>query len=117
MKKYILLLVSLTALTLAGCSDFLDRPQKSAMDDTNYWTNENNLRFFANGYYINYFTGYYSGWSVPYVPLRGYYFSDDFTSAGTQSHFETAARLRDTVPLKRLVCLLNTQDRTGTLLG
>ena len=91
MKKYILLLVSLTALTLAGCSDFLDRPQKSAMDDTNYWTNENNLRFFANGYYINYFTGYYSGWSVPYVPLRGYYFSDDFTSAGTQSHFETAA--------------------------
>ncbi|MEJ1730947.1 hypothetical protein SMA90_31960, partial [Escherichia coli] len=60
------------------------------MDDTNYWSNENNLRLFANGYYINYFTGYYSGWSVPYTPLRGYYFSDDFTSTGTQSHFEVS---------------------------
>ena len=49
MKKYILLLVSLTALPLAGCIDFLDSPQKSALDDTNYCTNENNLRFFATG--------------------------------------------------------------------
>lgn len=91
MKKYIILFVSLSAFLLAGCSDFLDRPQKSAMDDTNYWTNENNLRLFANGYYVNYFTGYFSGWSVDYTPLRGYYFSDDFTSAGTQSAFEASA--------------------------
>lgn len=90
MKKHIILIVSLSAILVAGCSDFLDRPQKSAMDDTNYWSNENNLRLFANGYYINYFTGYYSGWSVPYTPLRGYYFSDDFTSTGTQSHFEVS---------------------------
>jgi len=90
MKKHIILIVSLSAILVAGCSDFLDRPQRSAMDDTNYWSNENNLRLFANGYYINYFTGYYSGWSVPYTPLRGYYFSDDFTSTGTQSHFEVS---------------------------
>lgn len=61
------------------------------MDDGNYWTSESNLRLFSNGFYANYFVGYNSTWGTDYAPLRGYYFSDDFTSAGKQSGFETQA--------------------------
>lgn len=61
------------------------------MDDGNYWTSESNLRLFSNGFYANYFVGYNSTWGVDYAPLRGYYFSDDFTSSGKQSGFETQA--------------------------
>lgn len=35
--------------------------------------------------------GYNSAWGVDYAPLRGYYFSDDFTSDGKQGGFETQA--------------------------
>lgn len=87
MKKYSILLV--IALVLGGCEDFLDRPQLTEMNDETYWTSENNLRLFANGFYSNYFVGYNSGFGVDYAPLRGYTFSDDFTSSGKQGGFET----------------------------
>lgn len=91
MKKYIILLVSVVTLGLAGCSDFLDRPSLTTMNDGNYWTSENNLRLFANGFYTNYFVGYNSSFTEDYASLRGYYFSDDLASAGKQSGFETQA--------------------------
>ncbi len=91
MKKYILILVSVVTLGIAGCSDFLDRPSLTTMNDGNYWTSENNLRLFANGYYANYFNGYASSFTEDYASLRGYYFSDDLASAGKQSGFETQA--------------------------
>jgi hypothetical protein len=61
------------------------------MNDDNYWTSENNLRLFANGFYTNYFVGYNSAFGVDYAPLRGYNFADDFASSGKQSGFETQA--------------------------
>lgn len=91
MKKHILIIFSAVALLTSSCSGFLDRPSLTTMDDGNYWTSENNLRLFANGFYQNYFVGYNSAWGVDYAPLRGYYFSDDFTSAGKQAGFETQA--------------------------
>ncbi|OFY40491.1 MAG: glycan metabolism protein RagB [Bacteroidetes bacterium GWF2_40_14] len=91
MKKYILIILSVVTLMFAGCSDFLNRQSLTTMNDDNYWTSENNLRLFANGFYANYFVGYSSAWGVDYTPLRGYYFSDDFTSTGKQSGFETQA--------------------------
>lgn len=91
MKKYKIIFLFLTAIVFTGCSEFLDRQSKTTMDDGNYWTSENNLRLFANGFYPNYFVGYNSGWGVDYAPLRGYYFSDDVTSTGKQSGFETTA--------------------------
>ncbi len=91
MKKYIFILFTIAGLGLTGCEKFLDRPSLTTMDDGNYWTSENNLRLFANGFYANYFTGYNATWGVDYAPLRGYYFSDDFTSSGKQSGFETQA--------------------------
>lgn len=63
------------------------------MDDGNFWTSENNLRYFVNLAYPTYFVGYASSWTTPYVP--GVYpgeWSDDNTKTGTQAH------LRQTVP-------------------
>lgn len=91
MKKYSIILIAVVTLAFSSCSEFLDRPSLTTMNDDNYWTNENTVRLFSNGFYSNYFVGYNSGWGVDYAPLRGYYFSDDFTSSGKQSSFETQA--------------------------
>jgi starch-binding outer membrane protein, SusD/RagB family len=91
MKKNLIIILSVVALVINSCEDFLDRPSLTTMNDENYWTSENNLRLFANGFYANYFVGYNATWGVDYAPLRGYYFSDDFTSAGKQGGFETQA--------------------------
>ncbi len=93
MKRYLPILIFAVALGFTGCEDvdFLDRPSLTTMNDENYWTSENNLRLFANGFYSNYFVGYNSAWGTDYAPLRGYYFSDDFTSTGKQGGFETQA--------------------------
>jgi hypothetical protein len=91
MKKYTLILIAVVALAFTGCKEFLDRPSLTQMNDGNYWTNENNVRLFANGFYANYFNGYNSSWTVDYAPLRGYTFNDDLTSTGKQSGFETQA--------------------------
>jgi starch-binding outer membrane protein, SusD/RagB family len=91
MKKYLFILMTVVGLFLTSCEDFLDRPSLTTMNDGNYWTSENNLRLFADGFYSNYFVGYNATWGVDYTPLRGYYFADDFTSSGKQSGFETQA--------------------------
>jgi len=90
MKKYSIILLMI-ALVFGSCEDFLDRQPLSEMNDQNYWTSENSLRLFANGFYTNYFVGYNSAFAPDYAPLRGYYFSDDFASAGKQISFETQA--------------------------
>lgn len=78
-------------LALGGCEDFLDRPQLTAMNDETYWTSENNLRLFANGFYPAYFMGYNVSFGVEYTPLRGYTFCDDLTYTGKQANFEAQA--------------------------
>jgi hypothetical protein len=102
MKKYSIILLMI-ALVFGSCEDFLDRPPLTQMTDQNYWTNENNLRLFANGFYTNYFVGYNNNFGIDYAPLRGYNFSDDFASTGKQSSFETqppASRgdIREVIP-------------------
>jgi hypothetical protein len=89
MKKYFFILFVTAGLVLASCETFLDRQSLTTMNDANYWTSENNLRLFANGFYANYFVGYNSAWGVDYTPLRGYYFADDYTSSGKQTGFDT----------------------------
>lgn len=91
MKRYLYILLLVVTLGFTGCSDFLDRPSLTTMNDDNYWTSENNLRLFANGFYTNYFVGYNSGFTEDYAPVRGYYFADDFASSGKQGGFETQA--------------------------
>lgn len=82
--------MAFAAISITGCDGYLDRQQKADMDDNNFWTNEANLRLFVNGFYPNYFVGYNSGWGTGYSPLRGYYFSDDFTSSNKQTNFSTS---------------------------
>jgi hypothetical protein len=92
MKKiFIIFTIVVVGLAFTSCEKFLDRPSLTTMDDGNFWTSESNLRLFANGFYSNYFTGYNSAWGIDYAPLRGYYFSDDFTSSGKQGGFEVQA--------------------------
>lgn len=91
MKVKLFITAAVVALLFSSCENFLDRPTLTTMNDGNYWTSENNLRLFANGFYENYFAGYNSVWGVAYAPLRGYYFADDFTSSGKQGNFETQA--------------------------
>lgn len=91
MKKHILFFITIFTLIFSSCEDFLDRPSKTEMDDNTYWTSENNLRLFANGFYTNYFVGYNSSWTTDYAPRLGYTFSDDLTYTGKQSVFETQA--------------------------
>lgn len=92
MKRNILLYsILFSAILWAGaCSDVLDRPQLNDMNDDTYWRNESDLRLFSNGFYLNYFVGYNNTWGTAYAPLRGYYFSDDFSNANVQSNFESS---------------------------
>jgi starch-binding outer membrane protein, SusD/RagB family len=91
MKKYLYLFLLAAIIVFTGCEKFLDRSSLTTMQDDSYWSNENNVRMFANGFYANYFVGYNSAWGVDYAPLRGYYFADDFASSGKQSGFEVQA--------------------------
>jgi len=91
MKKIIIVLIAAVTLVFSSCEDYLDKPSLTTMNDENYWTGENSLRLFANGFYNNYFVGYSNTWGVDYASLRGYTFSDDLASAGKQGGFETQA--------------------------
>lgn len=64
MKKKIFYLFALATLGFAGCNkEFLTKfPQDVFTDDT-YWTNENNIRTFALGFYPTYFVGYGAAWT------------------------------------------------------
>jgi hypothetical protein len=85
MKKLIYIFFALAGLTLVGCDDFLDRPSKTTMDDSNYWSSETNVRLFVNGAYQNYFVGYNSGWSSAYGPgVHAGEYSDDGSTSGKQ---------------------------------
>lgn len=92
MKKNIIIgNLLLIVFLISSCSDVLDRPELNNMNDDTYWRNETDLRLFTNGFYINYFVGYNNTWGVAYAPLRGYYFSDDFSNSNVQSNFESSA--------------------------
>lgn len=67
----------------------LDRPPLTQIEDDQFWISESNVRLYANDNYTYFFPGYNSGFGVDYAPVRGYTFSDDFTSTNKQALFET----------------------------
>lgn len=73
-----------------SCDDILDRPEKNSPSDQHFWKTEIDLSLYANGFYANYFIGYGQGWSASYSPFRGYGFSDDVASTGTQANFTSS---------------------------
>lgn len=91
MKNKLLLAICSLALCIgaSSCDDLLDRPQKNTPDDNAFWKTESDIRLYSHGFYGNYFIGYGQGWSASYSPFRGYGFSDDVASTGTQSNFSS----------------------------
>jgi hypothetical protein len=87
MKKTVLFV--LCSLLLGSCNDYIDRPQLNSPDDETYWTQEGNLRLFANEFYTQFFVGYNSSWTADYAHYRGYVFNDDMVSKDSQTPFET----------------------------
>lgn len=82
--------ILLSTLFISSCEDFLDRPQLNNPDDQSFWTQENNIRLFANEFYPQFFVGYNSSWTLDYSHFKGYMFSDDVVSKNVQSLFETS---------------------------
>lgn len=65
MKKKILCLFILSSFVLPGCEDdFLNRYPLDRLIDETYWTNENNVRTYAWGFYRTYFPGYGSSYTT-----------------------------------------------------
>ena len=89
MKKILYIIGSVCLVAaLSGCNKFLDRPTKTAMDDSNYWTSSDNVGLFVNGAYSNYFAGYSSGWTQTWgVGSRGQEVSDDWSQPAQQRNF------------------------------
>ena len=86
-----LILCSIALCAVAvSCDDILDRPEKNSPSDQHFWKTEIDLSLYANGFYANYFIGYGQGWSASYSPFRGYGFSDDVASTGTQANFTSS---------------------------
>lgn len=90
MKKNRLIIFTIATLLLSSCSDVLNRPEKTQPTDDGYWKTESDLRLYMNKYPTQYFSGYNTGWTTAYAPLRGYYFADDFASEAKQSNFENS---------------------------
>jgi hypothetical protein len=93
MKNKILILLTALSLFVSSCSDnVLDRPPLTVFTDDTYWTSEDRLRLFANGFYndvynVGFFQGYSRSWTLYYVPVRSLFNSDDFANSGTQTGF------------------------------
>lgn len=90
MKNKIKYIALVLLVSLAGCNDVLERPNKTKPTDETSWKNESDLRLYTNQYKPQYFIGYNSSWSVEYTPVRGYNFADDFASVGRQRNFENS---------------------------
>ena len=89
-RRVVSCFILLSTLFISSCEDFLDRPQLNNLDDQSFWTQENNIRLFANEFYPQFFVGYNSSWTLDYSHFKGYMFSDDVVSKNVQSLFETS---------------------------
>ena len=92
--KHLKYLYSLLACVfLLSCKkEVLDRPplDKIIDSDNGFWRNEDDVRLYTNAFYPNYFTGFNTGFTVDYTPVRGYTFNDDLTGKNVQSNFESS---------------------------
>lgn len=75
-KKYFLPIVLITLLVTGCTKEFLNRTPLDSVDDSNFWTNEANLRQHSIYYYRSMFYGYGGGWDVKAAPQRGSFNTD-----------------------------------------
>jgi hypothetical protein len=83
MKNTIKIFIALfLALTTVGCNEeFLEVPPIDKLTDETYWSNEDNVRTFAYGFYPKYFVGYSAGWGWGSY-FTGQSLNDDFAPSG-----------------------------------
>lgn len=84
------IIIGFLALTLTGCTEFLDRPPLTDLTDETAWENEDNVRMYANKFYPDFFVGYSTGFSYGGAALMGFTFSDDAVLLGRQGNFTRA---------------------------
>jgi len=82
--------IILLLISFSSCEELLDRPPLTTIEEDQFWVSESNLRLFVNENYTYFFPGYNTSFGTDYAPLRGYTFSDDFTSTNKQPLFETS---------------------------
>lgn len=88
MKLKIYLILAVVAFSLTNCNDVLDRPSLTTAEDDAYWTNEEKVRLYANGFYSYFFVGYGVKYSeTAYTPNVNYTFNDDAVIMSTQRQF------------------------------
>lgn len=88
MKLKIYLILAVVALSLTNCNDVLDRPSLTTAEDDAYWTNEEKVRLYANGFYSYFFVGYGVKYGeTEYAPNANYTFNDDAVIMSTQRQF------------------------------
>lgn len=84
MKKKYFLPIALIALLATGCTkEFLDRKPLDSIDDSNFWTNEANLRMHSIYYYSTYFRGYGDNDYNPVLPNMSSYLTDIIVASGS----------------------------------
>lgn len=89
MRSKILWVVLLAILGTACKKDFLTRLPLDQMDDATYWTNENNVRTFAYGFYPTYFPGYGRLFALEVYFFSGQPLNDDFAPTAPVSFTKT----------------------------
>lgn len=87
MKIKISFILSMLALFITSCNDILDRPSLTSAEDATYWTSEDRVRLYANGFYSNFFVGYGVKYTTLYAPNNSYNFNDDVVVLSTQPQF------------------------------
>src|SRR5690606_40046389 len=84
------IIIGFLALTLSGCTEFVDGPPLTDLTDETAWENEDNVRMYANKFYPDFFIGYSTGFSYGGAALMGFTFSDDAVLLGRQGNFTRA---------------------------
>ncbi|MDR2275300.1 MAG: RagB/SusD family nutrient uptake outer membrane protein [Sphingobacterium sp.] len=85
--KYITVFAA-TILSLTSCNKFMDRPPLTTLDDdSNAWVSEENVRMYANKYYVDYFYGFGIKDNNGSAPIVGFTNTDDIVVLGNQPNF------------------------------
>ena len=79
MKKIFYLLL-IAFLSITACDDYLDSPGLDGFENDQFWTNEGNVRLYAQRSYTDYFMGYGSGYTWGKF-FTGGAWSDEYSSS------------------------------------
>ena len=79
MKK-IFYLIIIALISITACDDYLDKPGLDQFENEQFWTNEGNIRLYAQRAYTAYFVGYGSGFAWGKF-FTGGDWSDEYSSA------------------------------------